>query len=79
VPKITQDHIGRRAVYTGRNGIERVGEIIGVTGSPSAPFVDLRLDDSKREHFFVPEDACILIPDELLPLLGDDNGSDDDS
>jgi hypothetical protein len=75
MPKITEEHIGRRALYTGRSGNSLAGTITGVTGVSSAAFVDLKLDDSKREHFYVPEDAVVLVPDELAPLLGDGDGS----
>ena len=71
MPKITQEDVGRRVIYTGRNGNQRIGTIQGLTGVSSAQFLDLKLDDSAREHFFVPEDACVLVPDELLPQLGD--------
>jgi len=72
VRKITDEHIGKRAVYTDRSGGSKFGVVQGVTGVASAPFVDLKLDNSTREHFFVPEDACKLVPDELQPLLGTD-------
>jgi len=70
VRSITEEHIGRRAVYTKRNGDSVFGVVRGVTGVDSAPFVDMDLEGSTREHFFVPEDACKLVPEELQPLLG---------
>lgn len=63
--KFNEKHIGCRIQYTGRNGNVRYGKLKGFAGPSSARMVDLKLDNSTREHFYVPEDACVLVPDEL--------------
>jgi len=75
VTGFTEEHIGRTVIYTGRSGKELMGVIQGLSSSTSSQFLDLKLDNSKREHFFVPGDACVLVPDELAPLLGDGDTS----
>ena len=73
--KYTQKDIGKRVIYTGRNGNQMYGRIQGLIGVSSSQFLDLKLDNSKREHFSVPEDACVLVPEELSPLMRDSDDS----
>lgn len=60
-----EEHIGRRVIYTGRNGNSRTGVIQGYAHS----MVNLKLDDSTREVFYVPMDTVKLIPDTLQDTL----------
>lgn len=62
----TDEHIGCRVAYTGRNGNTRFGKIRGY----AANMVDLELEGSSREHFYVPKDTIKLVPDDLADTLG---------
>lgn len=62
--------IGKRVVYTKRNGNELFGTIKGVSEAGGRVLmVDLDLDNSNREHYYVPPDTVRLIPDDLADTL----------
>jgi hypothetical protein len=63
-PDWDDSHIGCRVAYTGRNAKVRYGTIKGYAHN----MVNLDLEGSSREHFYVPRDTIRLIPDELLGL-----------
>ena len=64
-----EQHIGSRVTYTGRNNVTRVGTLRGVAGAGSTTMLDLNLDGATRPVFYVPSDACKLIPPELESTL----------
>ncbi len=53
--------LGSRVIYTGRNGNTRIGKVQGFAHD----MVDLKLEDSNRQTFYVPKDTIKLIPDTL--------------
>jgi hypothetical protein len=63
---VSEIKLGDRVIYTGRNKNQRLGTVIGFAHT----MVDLKLDDSSREHFYVPKDTIVLIPDELSDTIG---------
>lgn len=67
----TDEHIGSRVIYTGRNGNQRLGSLRGFTNVGNSIMLDLKLDGSAREHFFVPSDTVTLVPDGVEDKLKD--------
>ena len=57
----TDENIGRRVQYTGRNGGVKYGVIRGYAYN----MVDVKIDGSTRERFYVPKDMVVLVPDNL--------------
>lgn len=57
----TEENIGRRVQYTGRNGNVKYGVVRGY----AANMVDIKIDNSTRPVFYVPRDTVVLVPDNL--------------
>lgn len=67
-----EEDVGKRVIYIDRGCNEHKGTI---RSGGAANMVDVKLDShhATREHFYVPQDTLVLIPDELSEVVDDDN------
>jgi hypothetical protein len=70
----SKDHIGTRVIYTDRSGKEHNGTLRDLMQiSPSSgKMLDVKLENSSRARFYVPEDMVTLVPDDVAKILGDE-------
>lgn len=59
--EITEEHVGKRVIYTDRSGKEHLGSLRGVI--PVAGMVDFDRDESVRSKFYVPCDTIRFVLD----------------
>lgn len=73
----SDEDIGKRVIYIDRACKEHKGTIRG--GTATAKMVDVKLDNhhATREHFYVPQDTVVIIPDELADIVDPEKGSAD--
>lgn len=67
--RYTKEDIGKRITYSDRSGKVRFGTIRGISGVDTSPFVDVKLENMKRDVFYVPEDTVELVPVELQGII----------
>lgn len=65
ISEITHEDIGKRVIYTDRNGKGHFGYLREITGPESARFCNVKIDGHTRERFYVPIDMVKLVPVEL--------------
>jgi hypothetical protein len=65
--ELSSEHVGRRVVYTGRNGKQRLGTIRTADAPTLSGMIDVDLDDSSRARFYVPCDTITFVPDAAQP------------
>jgi hypothetical protein len=65
--EITEDHLGKRIIYTDRNKDQRLGTIRHVASGSG--MVDVDLDNSMRARYYVPCDTITFVPDAAQKLI----------
>lgn len=65
--ELTDEHIGRRIIYTDRNKKQHFGSIRSV--AKGSGMVDTDLDNSSRSRYYVPCDTITFVPDAAQKLI----------
>jgi hypothetical protein len=66
--ELTEEHLGKRVIYTDREGKGHFGTVRHVaTGSG---MIDIDLDHSSRARYYVPCDTVTFVPDAAQEQLG---------
>jgi hypothetical protein len=65
--ELSDEHVGRRVIYTDRNKQQKLGTIRSVaTGSG---MIDVDLDNSTRARYYVPCDTITFVSDAAQKLI----------
>lgn len=68
--EFTEEHVGKRVIYTDRNGKGHFGTIRHVALYSGSGMIDIDLDHSSRARYYVPCDTVTFVPDAAQDQLG---------